>query len=142
MPHLLLGILDQNLDGPSLDYLHGHGNIVPGLEHALEGAEEGDRLQVTVEPSEAYGEKDPNAVFRVPRENFPDGIDIQPGMQFMAESERGQARFTVVETADAEITVDGNHPLAGMTLSFDVEVVGVREATPQELAESRPAPPV
>jgi FKBP-type peptidyl-prolyl cis-trans isomerase SlyD len=134
-------VLDRNRGERSFDYLHGHGNIVPGLEQALEGASEGDRLQVTVAPAEAYGEKDPKAVFRVPRENFPDGMDIQPGMQFTAESERGQARFTVVETAEAEITVDGNHPLAGKTLNFDVEVIGVREATVQELEGSRPVEP-
>jgi FKBP-type peptidyl-prolyl cis-trans isomerase SlyD len=131
-------LVDHNEDGRRFDYLHGHENIVSGLESALEGAEQGDRLQVTVEPSEGYGERDPNAVFDVPRDSFPDEVDVQPGMQFFAESPVGPVRFTVVEAGDAEVTVDGNHPLAGQTLSFDVEVVGVREATVEELAESRP----
>jgi FKBP-type peptidyl-prolyl cis-trans isomerase SlyD len=133
-------VLDRNRGDDPLDYLHGHGNILPGLENALEGAEEGDRLDVTVEPSEAYGEKDPAAVFCLPRENFPDDVAIQPGMQFAAETSEGTTRFTVIETAEEEITVDANHPLAGKTLSFDVEVVGVREATEEELAGRRPEP--
>jgi FKBP-type peptidyl-prolyl cis-trans isomerase SlyD len=114
-------------------YLHGHGNIISGLETALEGAEAGFKSAVTLQPSEGYGEYNPKAVFEVPKEQFPSGEDIQVGMQVQGEGPQGIVAFTVVELTDNEVVLDGNHPLAGKTLSFDVEIITVREATDQEL---------
>lgn len=118
-------------DGP-LSYLHGSGNIVPGLESALEGKTVGDALKVVVAPEDAYGERDEKLVQAVPREEFPDG-EIAVGMRFRADSPAGTKVLTVVALNDAEVTVDANHPLAGRTLSFDVTVRGIRDATEEEL---------
>jgi FKBP-type peptidyl-prolyl cis-trans isomerase SlyD len=125
-------VLDSSeQDGP-LSYLHGSGNIVPGLEQALEGKTVGDALKVVVSPDDAYGERDERLVQAVPREQFPDG-DIEVGMRFRADSPGGMKVLTVVGVDDAEVTVDANHPLAGRTLSFDVTVRGIRDATEEEL---------
>lgn len=118
-------------DGP-LSYLHGSGNIVPGLENALEGKTVGDALKVVVAPDDAYGERDEKLVQAVPRDEFPDG-EIAVGMRFRADSPSGSKVLTVVALNDAEVTVDANHPLAGRTLSFDVTVRGIRDATQEEL---------
>lgn len=125
-------VLDSSeQDGP-LSYLHGSGNIVPGLEQALEGKSIGDALKVVVAPEDAYGERDERLVQAVPREQFPDG-EIAVGMRFRADSPGGTKVLTVTAVDDAEVTVDANHPLAGRTLSFDVTVRGIREATEEEL---------
>ncbi|MFO7181672.1 MAG: peptidylprolyl isomerase, partial [Pseudomonadota bacterium] len=103
-------ILDSSeTDGP-LTYLHGFGNIIPGLEAALEGKSPGDNLQVTIAPAQAYGERDESLVQAVPRHRFPKG-DIEVGMQFAAESAHGSRLRTVVAVDQQVITVDGNHPL-------------------------------
>ncbi|HET9933519.1 MAG TPA: peptidylprolyl isomerase, partial [Polyangiaceae bacterium] len=115
-----------------LSYLHGFGNIVPGLEKALEGKGVGDALKVVVAPDDAYGERDEKLVQAVPRDEFPDG-EIAVGMRFRADSPSGSKVLTVVALNDSEVTVDANHPLAGCTLSFDVKVRGIRDATQEEL---------
>lgn len=114
-------------------YLHGHGNIIGGLESALEGTEEGFASEITVTPEEGYGERNEQAVFQVPKEQFPAGEDIQVGMQVQGEGPQGVVAFTVADLTDNGVILDGNHPLAGKTLHFDVEVLDVREATSQEL---------
>ncbi|MBV1789557.1 peptidylprolyl isomerase [Marinobacterium sp. D7] len=126
--------LDSSEGQEPLAYLHGASNIIPGLENALAGKVVGDKLSVTVEPEEAYGPVKEELVQDVDRSNF-EGIDvIEPGMQFMAQTPWGQQPVTVVSVEEDVVTLDGNHPLAGQTLSFDVEVVEVRAATEEELS--------
>jgi FKBP-type peptidyl-prolyl cis-trans isomerase SlyD len=125
-------VLDSSEDDGPLLYLHGFGNIVPGLESALEGKSAGDQLSVTVAPEKGYGERDEALVQSIPRGQFPAG-DIKVGMRFSAESDEGARVLTVVAVDAKEVTVDGNHPLAGQTLSFDVTVRSVRDATDDEI---------
>lgn len=126
--------LDSSAGQEPLAYLHGAGNIIPGLESALLGKQVGDKLNVTVAPEEAYGPIKEELVQDVDRANF-EGIDqIEPGMQFMAQTPWGQQPVTVVKVEGDVITLDGNHPLAGETLTFDVEVMEVRAASEEELS--------
>jgi FKBP-type peptidyl-prolyl cis-trans isomerase SlyD len=126
-------VLDSSSGGDPLAYLHGQGNIIPGLEKALEGRQAGDRLSVAVEAAEGYGERDDRLVQQVPRRQF-GGANVQPGMQFHAQTSQGQARVvTVTRIVGDMVTVDGNHPLAGEKLHFEVEVTGVRDASTEEL---------
>lgn len=126
-------VLDSSVGEEPLPYLHGAGNIVAGLEDALLEKNVGDKLDVTVPPELGYGEKHEEMIQKVPTENF-EGIDnIEIGMQFMAEAPWGQQPVTVMAVEDDGITIDGNHPLAGETLHFNVEVVEIREATEEEI---------
>jgi FKBP-type peptidyl-prolyl cis-trans isomerase SlyD len=126
-------VIDQSNDGSFL-YLHGASNIIPGLENALTGKAAGDELKVTVAPADAYGERNDAAKEEVPREMFPADTEIEPGMQFHAEGPQGQMiTVTVVDVTDDTVTVDGNHPLAGVQLNFDVKVIDVRDASAEEL---------
>ena len=127
-------IIDSSdVDGP-LTYIHGTKSLIPSLEQALDGHSQGERLQVTLTKEQAYGEHDEQLVESVPRENFP-GIDnIEPGMRFETEIEDGSPMVIVVVAVDEQtVTVDGNHPLAGKELAFDVEITEVREATSDEI---------
>jgi len=117
-----------------LAYLHGHGNIIPGLENALTGKQAGDALKVTVQPADGYGERHDEMIQDVPRDAFQGVDDLQPGMQFQANTETGPRLFTITEVDGDTVTVDGNHPLAGATLHFDVEITDVREASAEELS--------
>ncbi len=127
-------ILDKSPEGQPLTYLHGQGNLIPGLEKQLAGKKTGDSLTAVVEPAEAYGEYIEEAVQAVPREAF-QGVDtIEVGMQFQSQAENGQPILvTVKEVSDKEVIIDANHPLAGKQLNFDVEITEVREATAEEL---------
>ena len=126
-------IIDQSDDG-SFCYLHGASNIIPGLENALTGKAAGDELTVSVPPEEGYGVRDAGKTQAVPREMFPVEEEIVPGMQFHAQGPDGhQLVVTVVKVEDDRITVDGNHPLAGVQLNFDVKVLEVRAATGEEI---------
>lgn len=128
-------VLDSSKGGEPLTYLHGAGNIIPGLESALEGKRAGDSLNVRVAPAEAYGERDDRMVQNVPREMFEDSSEIQAGMQFHSSDPEGNVTVVTVVGVDAEhITVDANHPLAGVPLNFAVTIVEVRDASPEELA--------
>ncbi len=117
-----------------LAYLHGHGNIIPGLEKALLGKQSGDTLKVTVEPAEGYGERHEGLIQEVPREAFQGVDELEPGMQFQASTDAGPRMFTITDVQDDVVTVDGNHPLAGATLHFDVEIADVRAASAEELS--------
>lgn len=117
-----------------LSYLHGYGQLIPGLEKFLDGAQPGLRSTVTILPKDAYGEKDPAAVIRASRSDFPDGLSLAPGVEVQAETPDGPITFVVVELDGDEAVLDANHPLAGKALTFDVEVVDVREATADEVA--------
>ena len=126
-------VLDSSQGRAPLTYMQGARNIIPGLERELEGKDVGDKVNVTVPAAQAYGERDPQMVQPVPRDAFK-GIDnIQPGMQFQAQAPNGASRVvTVVKVEPEQITIDANHPLAGVPLTFDVTVVDVREATDEE----------
>ncbi|MCP4896234.1 MAG: peptidylprolyl isomerase [bacterium] len=126
-------VLDSSERGEEpLQYLHGHGQIIPGLEKALDGMSEGDKVELTVSAEDGYGDHDPERVMRVPRSKFEFAVD--PGEVVEAQHASGQSHnFLVVEVNDKEIVLDGNHPLAGKTLNFSVEVAAVRDATEKEL---------
>ncbi|CAN5463707.1 peptidylprolyl isomerase [soil metagenome] len=126
-------VIDTSKGREPLTYLHGTGGIIPGLESELEGKKAGDAFIVTIAPEKAYGPKDANMIQAVPRDSFKGVTDIQPGMQFQAQSPQGPRVVTVMAVADDKITIDANHPLAGMELKFDVTVVTVRAATEEEL---------
>lgn len=126
-------VLDSSSGREPLAYLQGAGNIVPGLEKALEGKAEGEKLNVSVAPEEGYGPRHDGLVQDVPREAFQGVDDVRPGMQFHAQGQAGPMVVTVVEAGDDVVKVDGNHPLAGETLHFDIEIAGVREATAEEM---------
>lgn len=126
-------VLDSSKGSEPLSYIQGLGNIIPGLEAALEGKQTGDSFQVKIAPAEAYGERDDDLMQKLPREQFKDFDQLELGMQFRAHTASGAHIITVTEIGDSEVTVDGNHPLAGVTLNFDVTVVAVREATTAEL---------
>jgi len=126
-------IIDQSSNG-EFAYLHGANNIIPGLEQALEGKQAGDEVSVSIDPEQGYGEKDLAQIQRVPRSQFPPDVEIEAGMQFQAQSPDGQMLVVTVTDVDNDVVVvDGNHPLAGKTLHFDVNVVDVRDATEEEL---------
>lgn len=127
-------VLDKSPEGQPLAYLHGHRNIIPGLEKQLEGKSAGETLTAVVEPSEAYGEYEEQAVQEVPRENFQGVDDIKVGMQFQSQSNDGHVMLvTVKDVNDKTVVVDANHPMAGKRLTFDVEIVEVRAATADEI---------
>ena len=126
-------ILDKSDDG-SFCYLHGASNIIPGLEGALAGKSSGDEISVSIAPEEGYGIRDEARIQDVPRNAFPPDQAIEPGMQFHAEGPEGQAvMVTIATVGDDTVTVDGNHPLAGVTMKFDVIIADVREASAEDL---------
>ena len=139
MHYTLTNAAGQTIDssherGEPLAYLQGHGNIIPGLENALVGKAVGDKLDVTVKPEEGYGERHEQLIQQVPKSAFEGNEDnLQPGMQFQAQSEAGPRIFTITAVEGDQVTVDGNHPLAGETLTFAVEIMDVREASAEEL---------
>src|SRR5215218_3099390 len=120
-------VIDSSQGREPLAYLHGAANIIPGLENALEGKSLGETINVTIAPDQGYGQRDPALVQPVPRTNFKGINDIQPGMQFQAQTPQGARVVTVVAVDPENVTVDANHPLAGVELKFDVTVKGVRE---------------
>ncbi len=126
--------LDSSAGGEPLAYLQGNGNLIPGLENALEGKAAGDKLSVKILPGEGYGEHDQALVQQVPRSAFQGIANVEVGMQFQVQSNVGPRAVTVTQVAGDMVTVDGNHPLAGQNLNFDVEVAEVRAATEEELA--------
>lgn len=127
-------VLQESTAGEPLSYLHGTGNIIPGLEAALSGKSAGDKLNVSVEPEQAYGVRNDGLIQELPRSAFEGIEDIQEGMQFQAHSEQGTRVITVTRVDGDRIIVDANHPLAGQTLNFEVEVDSVRNATEEEIA--------
>ncbi len=126
--------LDSSAGGEPLTYLHGHGGIIPGLENALTDKAKGDSLKVVVQPEDGYGDFNPDMLQQVPREAFQGVESIEAGMQFQAQGEGGQMQMVVVrEVTEETVLVDGNHPLAGQVLNFDVTIESVREASAEEL---------
>jgi FKBP-type peptidyl-prolyl cis-trans isomerase SlyD len=126
-------VVDSSAGGEPLAYIQGHGNLVAGLEQALEGKADGNKLTVVVAPADGYGVRDEALIQRVPKRALQGAGDLKKGMQFQARTEDGMRLFTVTAVIGDMVTLDGNHPLANQTLHFDVEIVGVREATSEEL---------
>ncbi|MHC5210469.1 MAG: FKBP-type peptidyl-prolyl cis-trans isomerase [Planctomycetota bacterium] len=126
-------VLDTSQGRDPLAYIHGIGNLIPGLEKELEGKGAGDELAVRIAAADAYGERDDNMIQTVTRDQMPEGAEIEVGMQLQAESESGVHVVTVVGVEENEIRLDANHPLAGVALNFEVKVVEVRDATADEL---------
>jgi FKBP-type peptidyl-prolyl cis-trans isomerase SlyD len=126
-------VIDSSAGGDPLAYIQGHGNLVSGLEKALEGKKEGDSVVVSVTPEEGYGKHDAALIQRVPKRSMQGAGEIKKGMQFQARTDDGMRVFTVTAIAGDMVTLDGNHPLADRTLHFDVQVVNVRDATGEEL---------
>ena len=126
-------VLDSSAGGDPLAYIQGHGNLVPGLEKALEGKTDGNRISVTLSPAEGYGSRSQSLVQRVPKRSLQGSGEVRKGMQFRAQTDEGVRLFTVTALVGDMVTLDGNHPLADQTLHFDVEVVEVRGATAEEL---------
>ncbi len=125
-------VLDSSDGKDPLRYIQGIGNLIPGMEEGLEGKQKGDQLDIKVSPEKGYGERNDDLIQKVPRSAFGDQ-EVRPGMQFQAQSSHGAQVVTVTEVGLENITVDGNHPLAGVALNFSVEVMDVRSATPDEL---------
>lgn len=123
--------IDSSDGGEPMAYLHGASNIVPGLESEMEGKKAGDKLTAVVPPEGGYGQKHDGLIQEVPRTAFGDQ-PVEVGMRFTAETEQGPHAVAITAVNEETVTVDGNHPLAGETLHFDVEIVEVREATAQE----------
>ena len=127
-------IVDSSEEEGPLEYLHGHRNIVSGLEAALAGKKTGDSVEVSVSPEQGYGEYDDEAVAFVPREEIPAGVPLEKGVEIVMEDDDGEEMSAVIVWVGAdEVQLDFNHPLAGRTLEFEVKVVGLRAATEDEL---------
>ena len=128
-------VLDSSVGGAPLVYLHGAGNIIPGLEKALEGKQGGDHIQVAIEPQDAYGEYSAELVAVLNRSMFEGVEELEVGMQFHASGPDGGMQIVTIRDLEGDdVTVDGNHPLAGQRLNFDVKVVSVRDASEEEVA--------
>ncbi|WP_283603965.1 peptidylprolyl isomerase [Serratia proteamaculans] len=127
-------LVDESPVSAPLDYLHGHGSLIAGLEKALEGHEAGDRFDVNVGANDAYGNYDENLVQRVPKDVFMGVDELEVGMRFLADTDQGPVPVEITEVDGDHVVVDGNHMLAGQNLNFNVEVVAIREATAEELA--------
>jgi len=125
-------VIDSSAGAEPLAYIQGHGNLVAGLEKALEGKQDGDAVTVSVAPAEGYGKYDAGLIQRVPRRAMQGAGEIKKGMQFQARTDDGMRMFTVTAVVGDMVTLDGNHPLADKTLHFDVQIVNVREATAEE----------
>jgi len=127
-------VLDSSDGRDPLAYIHGMGNIIPGLESRLLGRSAGDTFKATIDPADGYGEFDAAQIIQVSRSQFEGVKDLSVGMQFTASGPDGHQMVTITKIENDVVTVDGNHPLAGQTLHFDVKVVGVRNATPDEMS--------
>lgn len=126
-------VIDASAAGAPLAYLHGHGNLIPGLERELTGKSAGDRLQVKIAARDGYGEYDSALVQRVPRRALEGVPNLKAGMRLQTQGVNGARAVTVTQVVGDMVTLDGNHPLAGKNLNFEVQIAAVREATAEEL---------
>lgn len=126
-------ILDSSIGQDPLPYIHGVGALIPGLEKELLGKQAGEKFSVVIAPADGYGEYDEDQVFEVSSDGFEEGDELELGMQVQLDTEDGPAIATVTEIDGEQVTLDLNHPLSGVSLHFEVEVMEVREATKQEL---------
>jgi FKBP-type peptidyl-prolyl cis-trans isomerase SlyD len=127
-------VIDSSEGGDPLFYIHGHGNLVPGVERELEGKSTGDKLDIEVSPADGYGEYDKQLVQKIPRRALKGIAKVTVGMRLQMQTQHGPRAVAVTHVAGDLVTVDGNHPLAGQNLNFHIEVEEVREATEEELA--------
>lgn len=135
-------VLDSSSEGAPLSYLHGASNIVPGLERQLAGRRIGDKLIAVVAPVDGYGERSGPEPQRVPRSMFPAGAELEEGLEIMAQGDDDEPfPLWVVGLTDDHVVLDHNHPLAGVTLHFEVEVVTIRPATREEVSHGHPHGP-
>ncbi|MDD5790151.1 MAG: peptidylprolyl isomerase [Spirochaetia bacterium] len=127
-------LIDSSEGKEALEYLHGVGMLIPGMERELENREKGDKFSAVIDPKDGYGEYRPEYVVEVPRDRFDTEVEIQVGQKFQADTPTGTMLVTVTKVTPENITIDSNHELAGKTLHFDVEVVDVRDASEEEIA--------
>ena len=134
-------VLDSSQGQDPMPYLHGAGNIIPGLESHMAGKKSGDSFTAVISPEDGYGEFNPEAFLQVPKAQLPEGIEFQKGLQLLAQDEDGGVMPIFMDGYDEAtdiFTFNANHPLAGETLTFKVEVVEVRDASDEELAQGHP----
>ena len=129
----VVGSLLEDSDDEPLAYIHGAGTLAPGLEKALEGQKEGDRVSVTLRPEKAFGVRNEKLIREVDLGNFEDPNEVREGLVFHADLDGTVRFYTVVKVEDDVVVIDGNHPFADQTLTFDVTVKEVREATSEEI---------
>jgi len=115
-------------------FLFGHGNVISGLEQAIAGHVAGDRLETVLGPEQAYGERREGAVQRVPKKYFNKQLKLKPGITTVLHTDKGPHTVVVLKVGSSVVDVDTNHPLAGKTLRFEVEITDIREATPEEIS--------
>lgn len=132
-------VIDKT-DGRIFEYIHGFGNLIPALEAALEGKHEGERFNVTIEPEDAYGLHDETAVIKVPRDRFDPAVELVEGNMVETLGPEGRIEMLILSVDDDEVTVDLNHPLAGLRLHFDVEVGALRMGHADEIKHGRVHP--
>lgn len=125
-------LIESSYDDEPLTYLHGYSNIIAGLENAVAGKDKGDTVSATLKPEEAYGERKDDAVQRMPIKYFKHAGKLKPGMQVPLRTDQGEHIVTVVKVGLKTVDVDINHPLAGKTLRFELEVVDLRDASDEE----------
>jgi FKBP-type peptidyl-prolyl cis-trans isomerase SlyD len=125
--------LESSETGQPVAYLHGHNNMFEGLENGLEGKAKGDNFSVILAPAEAYGERREDSVHRIPIKHLQGAKKWKPGMVANIQTKEGQSQVTVIKAGKFMVTVDTNHPFSGKTLTFNIKVLEVREATPEEL---------
>ncbi|WP_298439429.1 peptidylprolyl isomerase [uncultured Ferrimonas sp.] len=131
-------LIEESFGGAPMEYLHGAHNLIPGLEAELQGKQAGAAFKADIDVENAYGPVQSGLIQEVPLASFEGVEDITPGMRFMAQTDEGPRPVTVTEVKDDSVIVDGNHPMAGQALSFEVEVVEVREATDEEIQHGHP----
>jgi FKBP-type peptidyl-prolyl cis-trans isomerase SlyD len=127
------GLIESSEGQEPLTYLHGLGNVIPGLEASLAGKSAGESIKVSIPPEDAYGLWEEEKLLEIPKGQFSGVDDIKTGMQFSVHSNEGEQVVTVTKVEGETVTVDANHPLAGKTLNFEVTVIGIRDATKDEL---------
>ena len=126
-------VIDSNKGQKPLEFITGKSQIIPGLESKIKEMDLNEEGDVLVKADEAYGQRDENALQTLPREQFA-GIDLKEGMTLYGQGENGETvQVTVKSFNDQEVTIDFNHPLAGKDLLFSVKILGVRDATPEEV---------
>ena len=128
-------IFDSSEGKDPLTFLVGHGQMITGFEQEMLGAAVGEKRDFTLTPDRAYGDRDEGAVQQIPRDQFPEEMEIEEGMMLGAQSHQGPIQFTIVSIEGDSVTVDFNHQMAGKTLKFSVEVISVRKASSEELAD-------
>ena len=130
-------LIDSSTEGEPLEYIHGSGDMLPGLEKALDGKDSGDKLKVTLPPADGYGQREDELVITVERDQFEHPDQIEIGSQIHLLTPEGSYAAVVAEVEGDEVTLDANHPLAGKTLQFDLKILEVRDASPEELEAGR-----